>query len=95
MEPTNYFIDGGYSGSGVLDVAREVQLRLKHWAYAYRTTKDTKWVDRAWRELQTAAGNTTQPFGRTGNNWNTEFVLLIHSSSKKKKNPLIVFTFIL
>ncbi|KAI9613777.1 hypothetical protein H4Q26_009624 [Puccinia striiformis f. sp. tritici PST-130] len=72
MEPTNYSIDGGYSGSGVLDVAREVQLRLKYWAYAYRLTKDTKWVDRAWRELQTAAGNTTQPFGRAGNNWNTD-----------------------
>lgn len=72
MEPTNYSIDGGYSGSGVLDVAREVQLRLKHWAYAYRLSKDTKWIDRAWRELQTAAGNTTQPFGRTGNNWNTD-----------------------
>ncbi|OAV89074.1 hypothetical protein PTTG_09965 [Puccinia triticina 1-1 BBBD Race 1] len=72
MEPTNYSIDGGFSGSGVLDVAREVQLRLKHWAYAYRLTKDTKWVDRSWRELQTAAGYTTQPFGRTGNNWNTE-----------------------
>ncbi|PLW57753.1 hypothetical protein PCANC_01384 [Puccinia coronata f. sp. avenae] len=72
MEPTNYSIDGGYSGSGVLDVAREVQLRLKHWAYVYRMTKDTKWVDRAWRELQTAAGNTTQSFGRAGNNWNTD-----------------------
>lgn len=72
MSPTNYSIDGGYSGSGVLDVAREVQLRLKHWAYAYRMTNNTKWVDRAWRELQVAAGNTTQPFGRTGNNWNTD-----------------------
>jgi len=72
MDPTNYSIDGGYSGSGVLDVAREVQLRLKHWGYVYRMTKDTKWVDRAWRELQTAAGNTTQPFGRAGNNWNTD-----------------------
>ncbi|KAI8455197.1 chondroitin AC/alginate lyase [Phakopsora pachyrhizi] len=72
MSPTNYSTDGGYSGSGVLDVAREVQLRLKHWAYAYRVTNDTKWVDRAWRELQVAAGNTTQPFGRAGNNWNTD-----------------------
>ncbi|KAG0149864.1 hypothetical protein CROQUDRAFT_73739 [Cronartium quercuum f. sp. fusiforme G11] len=70
--PTNYSIDGGYTGSGVLDVGREVQLRLKHWGYAYRMSNDTKWVDRAWRELQVAAGNTTQPFGRTGNNWNTD-----------------------
>lgn len=72
LPPTNYSIDGGFSGSGVLDVGREVQLRLKHWAYAYRMSNDTKWVDRAWRELQTAAGNTTQPFGRAGNNWNTD-----------------------
>lgn len=70
--PTNYSIDGGYSGSGVLDVGREIQLRIKHWGYAYRMSNDTKWVDRAWRELQVAAGNTTQPFGREGNNWNNE-----------------------
>lgn len=76
LPPTAYDIDGGYSGSGVLDVAREVQLRLKHWAYAYRMSNDTKWVDRAWRELQVASGNTTQAFGRAGNNWNTESVSL-------------------
>ncbi|MBW0476167.1 hypothetical protein O181_015882 [Austropuccinia psidii MF-1] len=72
LPPTNYSIDGGYAGSGVLDVAREVQLRLKHWAYAYKLSNDTKWADRAWRELQVASGNTSQPFGRTGNNWNTD-----------------------
>ena len=52
MDPTEYAIDGGLSGSGVLDVAREVQLRIKHWAYAYRISKDTKWVERTWQELQ-------------------------------------------
>ncbi|SCZ99350.1 BZ3500_MvSof-1268-A1-R1_Chr7-2g09496 [Microbotryum saponariae] len=84
MDPTEYVIDGGYAGdavallapgSGVLDVAREVQLRIKHWGYAYRMTKDTKWVDRAWQELQVAAGNTSQPFGVTGDNWNTQHFL--------------------
>lgn len=49
--PTNYSIDGGLGGSGVLDVAREVQLRIKHWAYVYRMTNDTKWVDRTWLEV--------------------------------------------
>ncbi|GAA6007587.1 hypothetical protein JCM10207_006395 [Rhodosporidiobolus poonsookiae] len=72
MSPTNYSIDGGLTGSGVLDVAREVQLRIKHWAYAYRLTNDTKWVDRVWREVYVAAGNdTSQYFGVAGNNWNT------------------------
>lgn len=75
MAPTNYSIDGGYSGSGVLDVAREVQLRIKHWAYAYRMSNDTKWVDRTWREVVVASGNDTSTFfGRAGNNWNTECV---------------------
>ncbi|BGP15469.1 hypothetical protein JCM10213v2_003448 [Rhodosporidiobolus nylandii] len=73
MSPTNYSIDGGLTGSGVLDVAREVQLRIKHWAYAYKLSNDTKWVDRVWREVQTAAGNSTdgQYFGEAGDNWNS------------------------
>ncbi|GAA5829964.1 hypothetical protein JCM11251_007950 [Rhodosporidiobolus azoricus] len=77
MSPTNYSIDGGLGGSGVLDPAREVQLRIKHWAYAYRMSNDTKWVDRTWREVQTAAGNSTddQYFGVEGNNWNTQHFL--------------------
>ncbi|KAK4704474.1 diacylglycerol diphosphate phosphatase / phosphatidate phosphatase, partial [Phenoliferia sp. Uapishka_3] len=72
MAPTNYSIDGGLGGSGVLDVAREVQLRIKHWGYAYKMSNDTKWVDRTWLEIQTAAGNSTtgQYFGITGDNWN-------------------------
>ncbi|SGY78606.1 BQ5605_C008g04899 [Microbotryum silenes-dioicae] len=73
LSPTNYTIDGGLGGSGVLDVAREVQLRIKHWAYAYRMTNDTKWVNRTWTEVLTAAGNSTtgQYFGITGDNWNS------------------------
>ncbi|KPV72288.1 uncharacterized protein RHOBADRAFT_56100 [Rhodotorula graminis WP1] len=72
MTPTNYSIDGGLTGSGVLDVAREVQLRIKHWAYAYKLSNDTKWVDRTWQELVVAAGNdTNQYFGEQGDNWNS------------------------
>lgn len=51
LPPTTYSIDGGLSGSGVLDVAREVQLRIKHWGYAYQISGDTKWADRTWQEI--------------------------------------------
>lgn len=54
-----------------LEVARYIQLRVKHWAYAYILTNDTKWVDRAWEELQHAAGNGTEYFGVPGDNWNS------------------------
>lgn len=50
-----YDIDGGLDKSGVLDVARKMKQRIKNLAYAYRITKDTKHVDRAWLELNTAA----------------------------------------
>ncbi|CAO1633799.1 unnamed protein product [Parajaminaea phylloscopi] len=59
MDPVNYTVDGTFSGSGILDPAREVQQRIKAWGYAYRMSKDTKWADRAWTELQAAAGNST------------------------------------
>ncbi|KAG8743641.1 hypothetical protein FRC11_013788, partial [Ceratobasidium sp. 423] len=36
---------------------------------------DTKWADRTWKELQNAAGNGTEPFGETGNNWYTPHFL--------------------
>lgn len=51
LPPVPYTTDGGLTGSGVLDVAREIQLRIKHWGYAWRLSNDTKWVDRAWTEL--------------------------------------------
>ncbi|UZJ53361.1 hypothetical protein CBS101457_002681 [Exobasidium rhododendri] len=67
MSPTNYTLDGGFSGSGILDPAREVQLRVKTFAYAYRMSgNDTKWAERAWLELQTAAGNNTDVVWGTG-----------------------------
>lgn len=47
--PVVYFMDGP---SGILDNAREVKMRVKAFAYAYRMSSDTKWVDRCWAELQ-------------------------------------------
>jgi len=47
--PVAYFMDGD---SGILDNAREIKQRIKAFAYAYRLTKDTKWSDRAWAEIQ-------------------------------------------
>lgn len=54
-----------------LEVARYVQFRVKHWAYAYHLTKDTKWVNRTWEELQHCTGNSTDYFGVPGDNWNS------------------------
>lgn len=51
MDPVPYVIDGGLNKSGVLDVARQVKQRIKAFAYAYRVTGQTMWVDRAWKEL--------------------------------------------
>jgi hypothetical protein len=47
--PVPYFMDGD---SGILDVARQTKMRIKAFAYVYRMTNDTKWVDRAWVEIQ-------------------------------------------
>lgn len=47
-----YIVDGG---SGILDVSRQVKLRLKAFSYVYRMTNDTKWADRAWLELEVCA----------------------------------------
>ncbi|WWC86267.1 uncharacterized protein L201_001140 [Kwoniella dendrophila CBS 6074] len=71
-DPTPYTEDGGLTGSGVLDVAREIKLKVKNWAYAYKVTNDTKYADRVWLELRTAAGNNTDvKFGADdGTRWN-------------------------
>jgi len=66
--PVAYFMDGP---SGILDNAREVKMRIKAFAYAYRMSKDTKWVDRCWAEILNAAGNGTTPFGPEADRWNT------------------------
>lgn len=49
MPPVPYFMDGD---SGILDVCREVKERVKTFAYVYRMTNDSSWVDRTWLELQ-------------------------------------------
>jgi hypothetical protein len=49
LPPVAYFMDGS---SGILDVARQVKMRIKTFAYVYRMTNDTRWVDRAWVEIQ-------------------------------------------
>lgn len=54
-QPVPYNIDGGLSGSGVLDVARQMKLKVKNWAYAYRVTNETKYADRVYLELQVSS----------------------------------------
>ncbi|KAL6310162.1 chondroitin AC/alginate lyase [Sparassis latifolia] len=63
-----YYLD---SGNGILDVARQIKMRIKAFSYAYRMTNDTKWADRAFKELQNAAGNGTNSFGPSDDTrWN-------------------------
>ncbi|KAI0271418.1 chondroitin AC/alginate lyase [Gloeopeniophorella convolvens] len=68
LPPVVYHLDGD---SGILDNAREVKMRIKAFAYVFRMTNDTKWVDRAWAEIQNAAGNGTTPFGPDNDKWNS------------------------
>lgn len=75
LPPVVYYADGGLSGNGVLDVARQIQLRIKHWGYAYRMTKDPKWGERMWAELLHASGNGTESFGNPPDRWNTQHFL--------------------
>jgi hypothetical protein len=75
MPPVPYVLDGGVTGSGALDVARQVKERVKSWAYAYRMTNDTKWMERLWTELQHAAANGTDSFGTAPDNWNSQHFL--------------------
>jgi len=70
-DPEAYTIDGGLSGSGVLDVARRIKVKVKNWSYAYMVTNDTKYADRVFLELQTAAGNNSAvSFGKDNTRWN-------------------------
>lgn len=53
LPPVKYFMDAGpFGSSGILDNAREIKQRVKAFAYCYRMSKDTKWVDRTFLELQ-------------------------------------------
>lgn len=45
-------------------------MKVKNWAYAYRITNETKYADRVWLELSTAAGNTSTSFGDGVSRWN-------------------------
>ncbi|KAH7106777.1 chondroitin AC/alginate lyase [Auriculariales sp. MPI-PUGE-AT-0066] len=51
-----YNMDGD---SGILDVSREKKMRIKAYAYAYRRTQSTGWLDAAWKELEHAMGTAT------------------------------------
>ena len=62
LEPVAYVEDGS---SGILDVAREVKMRLKAFSYAYRMSNDPQWSQRAWTELENAA-----TFGNSTGRWN-------------------------
>lgn len=51
MSTVPYVVDGGLTGSGILDVSRQVKERIKAFAYAYRLSNDSSWAERAWVEL--------------------------------------------
>ncbi|KAG7099035.1 hypothetical protein E1B28_000915 [Marasmius oreades] len=72
LDPVKYDMDGP---SGILDNAREIKARVKAFAYVYRVTRDTKWVDRTWLEIKNAAGNGTTAFGPQVDKWNTPHFL--------------------
>ncbi|KAI0652050.1 chondroitin AC/alginate lyase [Trametes meyenii] len=65
LEPVVYHMDGS---SGILDNAREIKQRVKAFAYAYRMTNDTKWLDRTFAELQNAVSDNFGPSGT--DKWN-------------------------
>jgi len=67
LPPVVYHMDGA---SGILDNAREIKMRIKAFAYVYRMTNDTKWVDRCWSEVQNAF-----TFGPATDKWNNEHFL--------------------
>ncbi|KAG8754651.1 hypothetical protein FRC14_004868 [Serendipita sp. 396] len=73
-----HVFDGGPSGSGILDPAREVKQRIKHFAYAYLKTSDTSWIDATYRELQNAiswADDTSQAGNDPTDPWNSAHFL--------------------
>ncbi|THH14362.1 hypothetical protein EW146_g5957 [Bondarzewia mesenterica] len=72
LPPVVYHMDGG---SGILDNAREIKMRIKAFSYAYRMTNNTDWVNRAWTEIQNAAGNGTTSFGPDVDKWNSAHFL--------------------
>lgn len=73
--PITYRLGPSTSTDDILNVARVVQLRIKVWAYAYRLTGQSKWVERVWKEVQVASGNSSEPFGIPGDNWYSRYRL--------------------
>lgn len=65
LPPVVYHMDGS---SGILDNAREIKMRVKAFAYVYRMTNDSKWVDRTLSELQNAVSDNFGPNDDT--KWN-------------------------
>ena len=55
--------DGGLTGSGVLDQARECQQAVKSNAYAFRITGDNKYKDVVWDRLKVISGEKQTPAG--------------------------------
>lgn len=62
--PVPYTPDGGLGGSGVLDVARKMKVRVKNWAYAYKVTNDTRFADRVWLEIRVRMNQHFQSISR-------------------------------
>ncbi|TIB77966.1 hypothetical protein E3Q23_01019 [Wallemia mellicola] len=80
--------DGGLTGSGVLDQAREVQQAVKAFAYAFRITNNEEYKNAVWDRLKVVAGekpteaghddaSRTYGSGTSGdnNNWNPDHFL--------------------
>ncbi|KIY70298.1 hypothetical protein CYLTODRAFT_392271 [Cylindrobasidium torrendii FP15055 ss-10] len=70
--PVAYYMDGD---SGILDISREVKQRVKALSYTYRMTTDTKFVDRVYLELQSAAGNSEGSTFTETDRWNSAHFL--------------------
>ncbi|KAF5337183.1 hypothetical protein D9611_003072 [Ephemerocybe angulata] len=64
-QPITYAMDGD---SGILDNAREFKMRIKAFGYAYHMTQNTRWVDRAWEEIQHVISDDFGPANDT--KWN-------------------------
>ncbi|THV07865.1 heparinase II/III family protein [Dendrothele bispora CBS 962.96] len=69
LPPVVYHMDGS---SGILDNSREIKMRIKAFAYVYRMTNDTKWVERCWQEVSNAFSDS---FGPSDDKWNSNHFL--------------------
>ncbi|KAI0031486.1 chondroitin AC/alginate lyase [Vararia minispora EC-137] len=65
-----YILDGGPTGNGLLDAARQVKQRIKVYSYAYRMTNNTKWADLAWGEINNTGSNNANWGANNSTKWN-------------------------